>query len=133
MQPLIIDSTNLTPSVEFNPTESKFIIAGYSRPEDVSEFYFPLINWIREYKKHLENSENKAKNHTFIFKFSYFNSASTKYLCDLLLEIKKLRNCVLSLDIDWYYEEYDDDMREVGETLSEIINYPFNFYSFEKD
>ena len=39
----------------------------------------------------------------------------------------------MSFSVNWYYEENDEDMRELGVDISNIINHPFNFYNFESD
>ena len=137
MEALKIESTNLTPEVDFNPLTGRFEISGYSRPEDVREFYKPILEWLTDYYKLLENGTlsmdfNKNKL-LFILKFTYFNSASTKFISDLLFQFVKFKRIGMEVDIDWYYEEYDEDMREVGEDLSDMVNYAFNYYSFRKE
>ena len=137
MESLQIEQTSLTPEVNFDPKEGVFEISGYSRPEDVREFYTPIIKWLESYEKSISGAklqeEYNTKNLIFRFRFNYFNSASTKFICDMLFQILKLKRIGPGVDIDWYYEEYDDDMRETGEDLSDMINYPFNFYSFKKE
>ena len=134
---MVIDNTALTPDVNFDPKAGKFEISGYSRPEDVREFYSPLIKYFDEFQKKYENrSLNelcKTNDLLFIFKFTYFNSASTKFLSDLLFQIMKFKGLGINFEIDWYYEEYDEDMREVGEDLSDMVGHPFNFYSFRTE
>ena len=34
--------------------------------------------------------------------------------------------------VNWYYEEFDEDMREVGEDYSDVINLPFLYFEIEK-
>jgi len=137
MNALKIEGTNLTPVVDFNLLTGRFEISGYSRPEDVREFYKPIIEWLSEYYKLIENGTldsnyNKSKL-LFILKYTYFNSASTKFISDILFQIVKFKGLGMEVDIDWYYEEYDEDMREVGEDLSDMVNYKFNYYSFRKE
>ena len=35
------------------------------------------------------------------------------------------------VDINWYYEEGDDEIQESGEEMSDMIGYPFNFISYK--
>ncbi len=137
MESLRIESTNLTPDVDFDPIKGRFEITGYSRPEDVREFYKPIIGWLADYFLAIEkgslDSDLKKSHLLFVLKFTYFNSASTKFISDLLFQIVKFKRLGIEIDIDWYYEEYDEDMREVGEDLADMVNYSFNFYSFRKE
>jgi len=32
-----------------------------------------------------------------------------------------------AVEINWYYDEDDDEIFESGEEISEMINFPFNF------
>ena len=134
METLIIESTPLTPCVTFDPKEGKFELLGYSRPEDCKNFFSPLIKYISDYQKTIENRQIvegiKSDNISFIFKFTYINSASTKLLCEFLFQVIKFKNIGVSFTIEWFYEENDDDMRELGEDISDIIDYPFYFYSY---
>lgn len=136
MEPLILKKTNLTPYINYDPFTGKFEMAGYSRPEDVREFYKPIIQWVNDLQDEIsEGKFNKkySKSFTFIFKFTYFNSASTKFLSDMLFQIVKFNQMGVKFNVDWYYEEYDEDMREVGEDLSDMVSYPFNYYSFRSE
>ncbi len=137
MDTLIYEKTALTPDVNYDPKTGKFIISGYSRPEDVREFYTPLIKYIEKYQNKISNRSLaetcKTNDLLFVFKFTYFNSASTKFISDLLFQIVRFKKIGVNIDIDWYYEEYDEDMREVGEDLSDMISHPFNFYSFKNE
>src|SRR3972149_7269738 len=137
MKKLLYEKTNLTPEVDYDPIKGRFVITGYSRPEDVREFYIPIIKYIEEYQKLIENRKLdpacKLNDLRFVFRFTYFNSASTKFISDLLFQVVKFKRIGVNFMVDWYYEEYDEDMREVGEDLSDMISYPFNFYSFRAE
>ncbi|NJO88281.1 MAG: DUF1987 domain-containing protein [Chloroflexia bacterium] len=32
--------------------------------------------------------------------------------------------------VNWHYEKFDEDMKEVGEDFSELVNLPFNLLPF---
>ena len=135
MNTLFIDETAATPKIEFNLEENKFELQGCSRPEDVRNFYYPVINWLTELKQTV-NSELKAKHSenpvVFKFKFDYFNSSSAKFILDILVIIDQIHSEGLNMRIDWYYDENDDDMKEVGEELSEVVDFPFKYIEIEK-
>ena len=64
MEALIIDKTEDTPRVEFNPGKDFFMISDRSWPENAIEFYSPIFEWLTEYMKN--------PNKTSIFEFSGF-------------------------------------------------------------
>ena len=58
---------------------------------------------------------------------TYFNSASSKFLLDILLEFMKFHSKGNSIEINWFYDEDDDEILESGEEIADMINYSFNF------
>jgi len=129
MQAYNLDSTESTPKIILDPNNKIFEISGISRPENVRECYEPVIDWFEEFEKNLHKYDFFSSGELIIFKIqlNYFNSASAKFILDILMEINKLFNLGMQLQIDWYYDEGDDDMKEVGEELSEIVDFKFNY------
>ena len=100
MEALIIKAEDFTPSIILNPNKNKFEIAGKSRPENVKDFYEPVINWfdkntssLVENFKDFYNDSNPFK---FDFKLVYFNSSTSKMLYDILKKIKNISSVVVS-------------------------------------
>ena len=130
MDALIIEATEFTPKVSFNPETRIFEFDGVSRPENVSAFYTNVIDWMTGYESELYKNKvlgGKKFDTKVIFKFSYFNSGSAKMIYTLLESLLRLKNMGYTINIDWYYEDGDDQMHEDGEELSEAIEIPFNF------
>ncbi|MFZ4399001.1 MAG: DUF1987 domain-containing protein [Bacteroidales bacterium] len=121
MENLIIPATDITPKISFDIQEKVFEITGESRPENVRDFFDPVLSWINQYFTNLKSADL----HTFNFKLEYFNSSSAKYLLTLLKNIGLHYKNGAKIEIDWYYEEGDDDMKEVGEQMSEMAKIPF--------
>lgn len=120
-----LEPTQATPEVKLDKESGKFEFNGRSLPENVKEFYNPIMEWI-------ENYSQEPNDHTkVIFNFEYFNTASSKIILDLIENLKTLKEKGKELDIDWYYLEEDDDMLEAGEDYSDITEIPFNFISYE--
>jgi hypothetical protein len=69
----------------------------------------------------------------FKFKFDYFNSSSAKFILDILVIINQMHTQGLKMRIDWYFDENDDDMKEVGEELSEVVDFQFEYKVTNKD
>ena len=125
MEILKIEPTHITPGIIFSPDENLFSISGMSAPEDVRALYYPVIEWIDKFNGELMRGDNKIFNETnpltLKIDLNYFNSASAKFLLDILLELKKIRESGTPVVVEWYYEEDDIDMKEAGEDISELV------------
>ncbi|PCI94230.1 MAG: nuclear pore complex subunit [Flavobacteriales bacterium] len=124
-----IEATENTPKLELNSDNNTLLFEGESRPEDVQKFYQPVLSWLEDYSKHLYFI--KDQNDTLIevncnFKFEYFNSSSAKYVMDIINFLKKLKSST-QLNINWHYEEMDEDMLEAGEEFEKMLDVSFNF------
>ncbi|PLX25047.1 MAG: nuclear pore complex subunit [Salinivirgaceae bacterium] len=130
MDKINIEETKATPSVILDVDNRKFEIAGCSRPENVREFYMPVINWFESVLEKTDEVKAKLSGDgtvNFDFKLSYFNSASAKFILDILLYINQLHSSGIDIKINWYYEEGDEDMRDVGEELAEMVDFEFKY------
>jgi len=58
---------------------------------------------------------------------NYFNSSTSKMLYDILKKIKNIQNQGISVQINWYYNEEDEEILESGDELSKTVNIPFNY------
>ena len=121
MEPLIINKTDDTPAIHLDKAAGKFEFTGKSLPEDVSTFYAPVFSWISDY------SENALPESNFIFKMTYFNTASSKIILDILMRLEDMHNDGKKVSVEWHYDEDDEDMQEAGEEYSEIVEIPFKF------
>lgn len=136
MKGLNIPATDKSPKVLFDTENCLFEMQGNSRPENVRDFYFPIIYKIR---KHFEKVIDKKqidkfneKTFRFNFKLDYFNSSSAKFISDILVLIKEFTDEGLIFKINWYFADGDEDMKEVGEDFSEMISLPFHFIMVER-
>lgn len=120
MEILHIEGTDDTPSILLNKEVGIFEISGRSLPEDTVEFYAPVMEWIAQYKK----EPNAVTD--FVFKLEYFNTSSSKYIQDILSALENIEG----LKIVWYYQEDDENIEEMGQEFSELVNIPFEFRSF---
>ncbi len=130
MTPLVYSETNATPRVEFDLEKNIFVISGCSRPEDVRDFYHPILRWLTEFIESVDDAVRErfvSSPLSFQFTFDYFNSSSAKFILDILVLINQLHQKGLNVEIIWYYDENDDDMKEVGEELSEVVDFQFQY------
>jgi hypothetical protein len=58
---------------------------------------------------------------------TYFNTASSKIILDILMKLEEIQEAGNEILIEWHYEEDDEDMQEAGEEYSEIVEVPFSF------
>ena len=122
MKPIILQATEDTPEVIFNPSENIFRIARVSVPEDAYEFYQPLIQWLNEYSK------NPLPETIFEFDMDYVNTASNKQLMQLMLVLNKIAEKYL-VTVKWFYESIDEDMLSLGKRFQKLAkNVNFEFF-----
>lgn len=133
MEPLYIEPTEFTPKVFFDPENSVFEISGFSRPENVIGFYRPILKWLEEYNENVlsQNLDFSKSLLTINMKMTYFNSASSKFLLDILLEFMKFHSKGNKVEVNWFYEDGDDEIQESGEEISDMLGYSFNFISYQ--
>jgi hypothetical protein len=124
METIKIQGTEDTPKIILDAENDILEISGRSLPEDVSSFYEPVLNWLNEY------AENPATKTVFNFKLTYFNTASSKLLLDILMKLEELHEKGNDVVIRWHYPEDDEDMAEAGEEYADIVDVPFEQVSY---
>jgi hypothetical protein len=130
MEILSIEGSAVNPNVLFNPEENHLEISGYSRPENARDFYMALIQWIEDYKVSILKSyevDVAPKPVVIDFKFIYFNSSSAKFINDILLVFSEMHQSNIPIEVNWFYDQDDDELREAGEEFSDMCNLPFNY------
>jgi hypothetical protein len=124
MENLLIASTKRTPEVSFT-TDGRLKISGRSIPEDPSQFYDKLFEWVYYYCQEPNN------NTTIDVSLEYFNSGSSKAILEILRALVDTAKKGKQISINWYYEEGDDDILERGEYYESILEVKFNFIETE--
>jgi len=124
MEALDIRATNDTPKVLLDPENNIFEISGRSLPEDVVSFYQPVIDWLEEYKDNARDSTE------FVFKYIYFNTATSKLIQDILMKLEEIKLSGKEIQVLWFYEQDDEDMLDVGEEFKENIEIPFEIIPY---
>jgi len=115
MQNINIKNTDNSPSVILNHEKGFIEFDGKSYPENTFDFYKPLVVWMKEYF-----SGNCQENTTINMKLTYFNSATTQVLFDILDIIQE--GTYKGLVINWFYDSEDEDGLEDYEDFSEEFN-----------
>jgi hypothetical protein len=131
MDILRIEGTNTTPKVVFDSRTRTLELSGYSRPENVRDFYSPLLQWIEDFKMAILQSMSEGVDSepvTF-----YFNSSSAKFIYDIILLLSEMQSNKIPLKIYWHFDEDDDELREAGEELSDMANLPFFYIEIKRE
>lgn len=104
MDNINVKATSNTPLADFN-LNGILKLEGRSFPENASEFYDPLIDFI---------AELKTPYVSFDINLEYINTASSEKMLFLLNALDKNED-IGSAQVNWYYEEGDDDSVETAE------------------
>jgi hypothetical protein len=135
METLMIEPTDFTPKVIFSAEDHMFEISGFSRPEDVPFFYLPLIDWMNKYvAERIAGRHDKyqfSETLRFVFRLTYFNSSSAKMILQILEQLKVLESENIPVQIEWYYDDGDDQILEDGEDLASAVDMNFRFFAIE--
>ena len=124
MEALKIDGTEDSPTVTLDLDANIMVLEGRSLPEDVNTFYEPVLSWLEEYSK------NPLDNTVFNFKLSYFNTASSKVILDILTQFEEMIEEGHHVLVRWHFPEEDEDMQEAGEEYADMVDVPFEMVSY---
>ena len=116
-----ITGTDDTPNVHLDKGNGIFELSGRSLPEDVTQFYQQILDWIDEY------AQSPNEKTVFNFKLEYFNTASSKVILDILLKFEEIVEAGHDVVIKWFYHEDEEDMLEAGEEYADIVEIPFDY------
>ncbi len=137
MKSLIFEATETTPKIILDPGKNVFEISDVSKPEDVRDFYYPILEWLEKFKTAIIDEKNfiydKGYPLNFKIKLSYFNSSSSKFLYDILTVFKDLQTEGQHVKMYWFFQDEDLDMREAGEEISEMVEIPFHYVAIRSD
>ena len=125
MKPLIIQATEDTPEIVFDPLNNVFKISNVSLPENAIEFYMPVHAWLKKYREE-PNPET-----IFDFNIEYLNTASSKQIFEMIFLIDKI-NENSKVTIRWHYDKIDEDMFALGLRFTNLVKVKFEMVEYEK-
>ena len=120
MEPILIEPSAKTPSIAFDIAKNALEIKGRSIPENSIEFYKPVMDWLDKHSGSMGPSINVN------IQLEYFNTSSSKCILDIFKKLEAIHKSMNNIQINWYYEDDDEDMQEAGEDYQAIIQIPFN-------
>jgi deoxyribodipyrimidine photolyase len=122
MKNLEISKTKTTPEILFNFSKNELSITGESFPENTSEFYAPVFEWLEEY---LDTLSDQLV--TVNIELVYFNSSSSKVLMDLFDMLEESVQNGKEISVNWRYDEDNEMAAEYGEDFMEDLEHlPFH-------
>jgi len=113
-----------TPWIILEP--GRIFIMGRSIPENTSDFYRPVFDWISNY------SQDYSEKTKIEFGFEYINTSSTKWIFSILKELSEMKELAINARVIWYYELGDEDMCELGFILRSLVECPFILVEVDK-
>ena len=119
MERLEIEPSKMTPKVILDKEQRIFCIEGNSMPENPTQFYNPILDWVKEC---IKDSKTKI---VFDFKIQYFNTSSSKMFLCLLELMESAASKGVEISINWHFANGDDEMKEAGEELLELVSLPY--------
>ena len=128
MDSLILEKTGTSPFLHFNIDTKEFLIEGECRPENVLTYFTPILNWLNKFKTWADNlNEPIDETLQFQFKVQYYNSSSAKFLFNILQKLKHLEEEGVKVNMNWYYDELDEDLLENGKEFEKILGLKFTY------
>jgi hypothetical protein len=108
------------PTIQVRDRLKKIEISGYSRMTNPSEYYDQILQFFENYYIQFR------KTLIIDFHFEYINTASTKWIYQMLVGLEqKVKNEGI-VEINWYYEEDDETIQETGEVFRSTLKIPFH-------
>jgi len=124
MKDLVIAGNKQKPDLVFSATTGQLKVSGQSLPENANLLYTPVLEWIEEYAK------EPAKKTVFSLKMKYYNTASSKMFFSIIKSLNLLFQAGADVEIEWHYQEDDEDMLDAGEYFRDLVDIPFKFISY---
>ena len=122
MDDLIINPTDKSLAVDISYGILNF--TGRSILTDPKNFFEPINTWVNKYLK------NPAEETVINIKLEYIDTASTQSLYQILRQINSVRKSGLVLMVNWYIEDEDPEMKELGEMIEQRLGIEFQYIPY---
>lgn len=123
MMNLFIQKTLNTPLIKFE--DGVLEISGRSIPENAISFFEPVYKFIANYtKKPYPLTEVNVL-------LEYANSSTNRSLMTLFTLLEKIYENGNNITVNWYFENGDELMSELGHDFKAILRLPFAIHEKE--
>lgn len=113
MQKLEIQKTISTPHMIIDEDKNYLILSGESFPENIMNFYGPLITWLDGFLA------TDFSSLTFDCHLVYFNSSTSKLLMNVLGAMNAAAAAGKKVVVNWHSSKENDVIIECGEEFGE--------------
>lgn len=124
MNDLVINGNKQKPDLVFSAETGLLKITGQSLPENATLLYGPVLEWIEEY------ANDPSGKTVFSLKMKYYNTASSKMFFSIIKRLNVMHKGGPDVEIEWYYQEDDEDMLDAGEYFRDLVDIPFKFITY---
>ncbi|TGL62299.1 DUF1987 domain-containing protein [Leptospira ognonensis] len=124
METIRIASTKNSPEVTLDFENGLAEVAGESYPENAVSFFKPVFEW-------LNHTISQKKPFKFLFKLDYFNTSSSKCIIDILDLLQIYHSNGGKINVEWYYRQDDEDMKDTGEEFLEDVDLPHELIAYK--
>jgi hypothetical protein len=130
MEQYTIEATANTPTIKFDLEKGELNISGRSIPENSIEFYNPLFSALDKYL-----SNPNIKHATILnIQLEYYNSSSSACLLSVFKKLEKFnKGAGLPVNVNWLYEENDEDILAAGKNFEGMVDLPFHMISVSEN
>lgn len=136
MRIIDLEKTEKTPEIILDSSKRVFRISGNCLPENIRNLSRDVLDKLDGFYREqpiASDSEKATGVFRVIFRLGYFNSASAKFIADLIILSADYAKKGHNLKIYWYYDEDDHDMLEAGEEMSQLVSVPMEFVAVVKE
>lgn len=126
MNDLTINADKDTLNISCDSATGIIAMKGVSYPQDAADFFNPVFDW-------LENYINTISGQVILnLHIDYLNTSSTKCLFDFIDRMEEYYKQGNEVQVNWYYESDDEDIKETGLEFREDIKLPFSVLPYTK-
>ena len=110
----VVEEEHDKPFVSFDAGTGKCEISGESFPEQTTDFYGRLMEWLEQYTEEVKGPID------FVFNLSYFNTSSSKRILHIMILLQEYIEKGGQVTVQWNYDPEDLDLEEDIEDLKLI-------------
>ena len=102
-------------------------LSGRSIPQNARQLYKICFDWVDQY------IESPARNTKVDLYFEYIDTSSIRCVVDILTKLSRIpENSHKQVEINWYYENDDEDSFDLGAYIQAHLKVPFNIIGIEE-
>ena len=118
MERLVIEQTESTLGVDFDPGSGRLALRGESYPENAFKFFSPVLEWLEKYLADLKPGARVSVEMDIV----YFNSSSSKALMNVFDTLEASASAGVGVAIAWRYHEENEIALDCGEEFAEELS-----------